>query len=43
MAMQLSEEGPRADLEGAPSAAGPDLPEMPVLGEEVREHADAPC
>ena len=33
MAMELSGEGPRADREGDPSAAVPDLPEMPVLGE----------
>jgi hypothetical protein len=33
MAIELSGEGPRADLEGAPNAAVPDLPEMPVLGE----------
>ena len=43
MAMELSGEGPRADLEGDASAAVPDLPAIPVLGEEVREHADAPC
>ena len=33
MAMGLSGEGPRADLEGDPSAAVPDLPEMPAPGE----------
>ncbi len=33
IAIELSGEGPRADLEGAPSAAVPDLPEMPALGE----------
>ena len=33
MAIALSGEGPRADLEGDPSAAVPALPEMPVLGE----------
>ena len=33
MAIELSEEGPRADLEGDLSAAVPDLPEMPALGE----------
>ena len=33
MAIALSGEGPRADLEGDPSAAVPDFPEMPVLEE----------
>ena len=33
IAIELSGEGPRADLEGAPSAAVPDLPAMPALGE----------
>jgi hypothetical protein len=33
MAKDLSGEGPQADLEGDPSAAVPDLPEMPALGE----------
>ena len=33
MAIELSEEGRRADLEGDLSAAVPDLPEMPALGE----------
>jgi hypothetical protein len=33
MAMELSGEGPRAELEGDPSAAVPDFPEMPALGE----------
>ena len=33
IAMGLSGEGPRADLEGDPSAAVPDLPEMPAPGE----------
>ena len=33
MAIELSGEGPRANPEGDPSAAIPDLPEMPVLGE----------
>ena len=33
MAMELSGEGPRADLESDPSTAVPDLPEMPALGE----------
>ncbi len=32
-AMELSGEGPRADLESDPSTAVPDLPEMPALGE----------
>ena len=33
VAMELSGERPRADLEGDPSAAVRDLPEMPVPGE----------
>jgi hypothetical protein len=33
MAMELSGERPRADLEGDPSAAVPDLPARPALGE----------
>ena len=33
VAMELSGERPRADLEGASSAAVRDLPEMPVPGE----------
>jgi hypothetical protein len=33
MAMELSGEGPQADLEGDASVAVPDLPEIPVLGE----------
>jgi len=33
MAIELSEEGPRTDLESDPSAAMPDLPEIPALGE----------
>ena len=32
VAMELSGERTRADLEGDPSAAMPDLPEMPVPG-----------
>jgi hypothetical protein len=33
MAIELSGEGSRADLEGDPSATVPDLPQMPVRGE----------
>ena len=33
VAIELSGERPRADLEGDPSAAVPDLPAMPVPGE----------
>ena len=33
IAVDLSGEEPRADLEGDPSAAVPALPEMPALGE----------